>query len=284
MKKKPILTTVLLCVLLYAPFSLFAQDFQMNGTVLVKYNGNAASVIIPAGVTSIGDSAFSRCSSLTSITIPAGVTSIGDLAFANSTSLNSITIPNSVTSIGDNAFYNTAWLNNQIDGLVYAGKVLYTYKGTMSANTVINNIRTDTIAIAKRAFDSSTGLTSISIPVGITIIGNGAFSYCTSLTSVTMPSSVTSIGVLAFFNCHSLTSINIPTSVTSIGAAAFNNCYSLTSLNIPASVTSIGDMVFLGLSDKTTINIEGHANQASADKAWGTEWRVSDARINYLGR
>ena len=59
---------------------------------------------IPAGVTSIGEDAFSECNSLTSIEIPNSVTSIGDAAFYDCYSLTSIEIPNSVTSIGNFAF------------------------------------------------------------------------------------------------------------------------------------------------------------------------------------
>ncbi|MBR5956777.1 MAG: leucine-rich repeat domain-containing protein, partial [Salinivirgaceae bacterium] len=54
--------------------------------------------------TSIGDEAFSVCSSLTSVTIPESVTSIGDYAFSGCSSLTPVTIPESVTSIGDEAF------------------------------------------------------------------------------------------------------------------------------------------------------------------------------------
>ncbi|MGM9802469.1 MAG: leucine-rich repeat domain-containing protein, partial [Candidatus Limisoma sp.] len=89
------------------------------------------SVTIPSSVTSIGFRAFSGCSGLTSVTIPNSVTSIGVLAFMDCNGLTSVTIPNSVTSIGERAFYGTAWYNNQPDGLVYAGKVAYKYKGTM---------------------------------------------------------------------------------------------------------------------------------------------------------
>ena len=58
-------------------------------------------IVLPQGITSIGNSAFSGCSSLESITIPDSVTNIGQGAFINCTKLESITIPNSVTSIGD---------------------------------------------------------------------------------------------------------------------------------------------------------------------------------------
>ena len=75
-----------------------------------KYSG---SITIPSSikvndakytVTSIGKSAFSFCTGLTSITIPNSVTSIGESAFFNCSSLTSISIPNSVTSIESGAF------------------------------------------------------------------------------------------------------------------------------------------------------------------------------------
>ncbi|MEG1529283.1 MAG: InlB B-repeat-containing protein, partial [Clostridia bacterium] len=107
--------------------------------------GGCKSSVIPTDgrVTSIGDSAFYQFSGLTSITIPSTVTSIGDGAFYQCSGLTSVTIPNSVVSIGYGAFAGTAWLNNQPDGLVYAGKVAYCYKGIMPKNTTIT-LRDDT--------------------------------------------------------------------------------------------------------------------------------------------
>jgi hypothetical protein len=62
-------------------------------------------VIIPEGVTSIGESAFSYCTALTSVTIPDSVTSISKYAFYNCTALEGVTIPEGVISIGERAFY-----------------------------------------------------------------------------------------------------------------------------------------------------------------------------------
>ena len=200
------------------------------------------SIVIKEGAISIAASAFSGCSALTSIVIPNSVTNIGSEAFKGCGDLASIVIPNSVINIGSYAFEGTAWYDNQPDGVVYAGKVLYKYKGTMPANTSIA-IKDGTTTICSFAFEYCSGLTSITIPNSVTSIGDWAFYYCRGLTSVVIPNSVTSIGGLAFYNCSGLTSVEIPNSVITIGGGAFS-CTSLTSIGIPNSVITVGGGAF----------------------------------------
>ena len=215
-------------------------DSRENCNAIIETETNTLilgcnNTVIPNSVTSIGYGAFDGCKGLTSIEIPNSVTSIGEEAFSCCTGLTSIEIPNSVTSIGDLAFYGTAWYNNLPDGVVYAGRVLYEYKGTMPANTSIV-IKEGTVSISDYAFLSCYGLTSIEIPNSVTSIGYNAFLSCSGLTNVVIPNSVTSIGHSAFRGCTSLTSVEIPNSVTSIGMGAFYGCSSLTSITslIPA--------------------------------------------------
>ena len=187
------------------------------------------SITIPNSVTSIGDYAFQYCSGLTNVVIGNSVKSIGNYAFSNCSSLTNVVIGNSVESIGNYAFYGTAWYNNQPDGVVYADKVLYMYKGTMPENTSIT-IKDGTLGIADYAFNDCTGLTSIDIPNSVTSIGEHAFSGCTGLASIVIGDGVTSIEEGAFYSCSGLTSITIPNSVTSIGEGAFNRCTGLKSV------------------------------------------------------
>ncbi len=190
----------------------------------VSYEGVDYAVI------SIGSSAFSYCSGLTSVTIPNSVTSIGGYAFAESTGLTSIIIPNSVTSIGDHAF-----------------SCCY----DLASITIPNSVT----SIEGSAFRGCTGLTSIIIPNSVTSIEGSVFEGCISLTSVTIPNSVTSIEAYAFCGCYVLASITIPNSVTSIGGGAFAGCISLTSVTIPNNVTSIGGDAFESCTGLTSVHI-----------------------------
>ena len=206
-----------------------ADYFAYNNAVPWKfYREDILNVLINDGVTTIGNVAFSGCSSLKGVKIPEGVTSIGEVAFSNCSSLESIEVPASLTSIGGNAF-------NQC-------KLL----------TIIK-IPEGLISIGECAFFSCLSLERVALPESVMSIGGGAFYNCRSLTSIEMPGSVTSIGNAAFISCISLESIVIPESVTSIGERAFYGCSSLESIVIPEGVTSIGERAFYDCSSLENI-------------------------------
>lgn len=177
------------------------------------------NIIIADGVTSIGNYAFWKCTSLTSITIPNSVTNIGNDAFYDCSSLKSITIPDSVTNIAEAAFQGCSSLKNI---------------------TISNSVT----SIDGGTFYDCSSLTSIVIPDSVISIGEEAFSHCSSLASINIPNSITSIGRGAFYYCSSLKSIVIPNGVKSIDSGTFHHCYSLKSIIIPDSVISIVDYAF----------------------------------------
>ena len=258
--------------------------YNKNKTEIIAYPSASGSITIPANVTSIGDGAFSDCTSLTSITIPTRVTAIGSSAFAYCTSLTSITIPVGVTAIGKGAF--SGWTDAQTINIrgkdqASADRAWGRYEGDRySGRWVVGEWRENCIAkinylekhisgdfeIVPLEDGKSTEIIkyagtkqTVNIPLSIegrtvTRIGESAFKDM-DIINVTIPANVTSIGDDAFSFCESLTSVTIPASVTSIGIDAFAYCTSLASITIPSGVTSIGNSAFYGCKSLTSITI-----------------------------
>ena len=172
--------------------AVIADGVTSIGDGAFSYCTSLTSVTIPDSATSIGQHAFRGCESLTSVTIPDSVTSIGNCAFMVCSSLASVTIPDSVTSIGNCAFASCTSLT----GIwVAEGNSHY----SSDASGVLFNKDKTTLVQCPGAFAAYT------IPDSVTSIGADAFRCCTSLTGVTIPDSVTSIGEYAFYDCTSLT-------------------------------------------------------------------------------
>ena len=264
--------------------SIFTFEEVEGGYEIEKYIGSATVVIIPSTyngepVISIGNSAFSGCTSLTSIVIPDSITSIGNYAFDQCTNLISMTLGDNsqLASVGICAFRYCENLTNIYipDNVTSIGDAAFLSCLNLTTIKLPEGIE----SIGVQTFDKCRNLISIELPAGITSIGEKAFFYCSSLTSVTfgekslltsigeyafsytsltsieIPDSMTSIGNSAFSSCTSLTSIEIPDSVTSIGNSAFSGCTSLTSIEIPDSVTSIGNSAFSACTSLTRIEI-----------------------------
>ena len=198
MKRLLILGLLAVCSII----SGYAYDFYANGIYYNILSGNevevtyksasdggyAGVVEIPSSVTydnktyrvtSVGQAAFSDCTSLISVTIGNSVTSIGYSAFYGCSGLTSVTIGNSVKNIGGKAFKMCT---------------------SLTSITISNSVT----SIEDEAFYSCTSLTSVMIPNSVTRIGNDAFYFCRGLTSVTISNSVTSIGQYAFSGCSNL--------------------------------------------------------------------------------
>ena len=118
-----------------------------------------------------------------------------------------------------------------------------------------NGYYTSNDVIGNYAFEGCSGLTSLTLPTGITSIGYGAFIGCSGLTSLTLPAGTTWIGSCAFQGCSGLTSLNLPAGITEISGCAFIGCSGLTSLTLPVGITEIGGRAFEGCSGLTSIYV-----------------------------
>ena len=199
-------------------------EFEIENGELIKYHGDGSDVVIPDGVTRIGDFAFSWCETVTSVTIPASVTEISYLAMNPCPNLAVFRVA------PEHPAFRTA------DGVLYSadGTRLVCCPRTRTGRFVIPEGVTE---IAGGAFASCGALSDVVIPDGVTDIGEEAFRGCRGLTCITLPAGLRSIGDSAFSWCEGLTSVTIPEGVQHIGGYAFNECKALTAISLPESVT-----------------------------------------------
>jgi hypothetical protein len=146
------------------------EDFGFNQPPWNAYKKEIVNVVMSEEITTIGDWAFSECSSLTSITIGNSVTSIGEDAFYECSSLTSITIPNSVISIDESAFEDCNKLRT-----VQIGKSIETIEGDAFAGcTAIYSITIN--AVIPPIIDATT-FTDVSHTAQIKVPCNAVVAY-----------------------------------------------------------------------------------------------------------
>ena len=265
---------------------------RISGTKVSGYTDAIPSnVVIPAGVTEIGITAFIRCKNLESVTIPASVTKISYNAFENCTNLTNVTIPSSVKSIGDKSFY----MCNNLMKVTYTGTLAdwcgidWGYSNILGYENPLHNEKailyindsavTDAVIpnsvteIKEHAFYGYKNLTSVTIPVSVTSIGGNAFIGCTGLTKVTYTGTLAdwcaidwensaanplyNEKAILYINGLAVTDAVIPNSVTEIKKWAFYGHKNLTSVTIPNNVKSIGRYAFGGCTKLASIHYDG---------------------------
>ena len=257
---------------------VFGEEVEHIPAYLCYNLTSLKNLVIGNSVTTIGNSAFSDCTGLTTVTWNArnvqdkfiwspfkNCDRLTDFIFGeevehipaylcnNLRLLNTIVIPNSVTTIGNGAFASCSGLTEVIipNSVTTIGYRVFASCTGLTEVSIPNSITT----IGEKAFNGCTGLTEITIPNSVTDIGNLAFAGCTGLTEVSIPNSITTIRGGAFEGCSGLTTVTIGNSVTTIGERAFTSCSGLTEVTIPNSVTTIGDSAFEGCTGLKTVTI-----------------------------
>ena len=253
------------------PTTIVYENVEYNVTSIgigAFWGSALTSITIPESVTSIGNSAFGGCLSLTSVHIHS-IEAWCNISFAynplqhahnlylNGELVTNLVIPESVNSIENRAFCGCHSLTSisfsENSQLTSIGDYAFSNCSGLTAITIPESVT----SIGERAFEVCGSLSAITFPENsqLNIIGNYAFSNCNSLTTITISenSQLTSIGENAFLNCSSLTAITIPENLESIGSSAFFNCSSLVSITIPENLESIGSSAFSGCSSLTNI-------------------------------
>ena len=263
---------------------------------LLDNDGNEITeYIVPEGVTTIGESAFARCSGLISITIPNSITNIGQDAFKNCSGLRMVKSDIS-TPFTVNAFsgsFNATLVVPKGFRADYKSKGGWEFAITYEeGETIYEREQTDEQGLyytLRQADDYSiyysvTGHSDeinaeIVIPANldgcpVRAIENDAFRNCSSLTSVKIGNAVSSIEDNAFANCKNLANVKMGSKVSRLGQKAFFSCSSLTSITLPSSLGSIGESAFQG-SALTSVNIPSSVETIGANAFSGCGSLVS---------
>lgn len=255
-----------------------SREFVMEDGVLKKYCGPGGHVVIPEGVTGIGNSAFRDCTTLTGVTLPNSVTHIEDHAFTGCAALTSVTIPANADFI-DWAFVDCPALTEilvdeenpylaSVDGVLFSKDktVLYAYPGGKAGAYAIPN---SVSHIAACAFSGCAKLTHVTISRWVRRIEDWVFENCRALTGVAIPDSVENINAEAFSGCVSLKRVTIPDSVKRIYFSAFAGCTALEEVRLPAKLLLLDNEAFAGCTALTRVTFPKSIERMEEDVFWG---------------
>mgnify|MGYP002802687320 CR=1 FL=1 len=279
---------------------------RIGVTAFGNYN-NLTTITIPDSVTWIGNFAFSGCNALMKVTLGRGVTYIGDGAFGACYSLvevcnlSSLDIVKGSEENGLVAYFalnvysdtqGESKLTNTGDGYVFCedeeAAYLVGYRGTATELVLPDKFNNKNYDLYKYVFEMNTSLESVTIPEGVTDIGENAFAGCSSLEKITIPDSVTDIGLSAFSGCTALeynecenayylgnetnpyavlcmaknteiTECTIAENTGAICPDAFYECTELKDITIPDGIPSIPKDLFAACAAIENATLPAHA-------------------------
>ena len=227
-----------------------------------------SSVVIPFGVTHIGNGAFRSCNALASVSIPDGVTEIGENAFDDCRGLKHVTIPDSVTGIGECAFCNCSSLESVSMGVgvVWIGRCAF------YGCTNLNAVQISDLSAWCRILFDSYWFSFESSMFWVSDYTVNPLSYAHTLrlngspvADLVIPADVTGIPNHAFYGYSGLKSVTIPEGVTGVGDHAFYGCSGLTRVVFKGDAPNVEESAFGNVGSNCTVYVKENST------GWGTE-------------
>lgn len=171
-------------------------NFQISGTTLLRYWGAENRVVVPDGITAIGERAFAGNEAIDKVILPDSVQRIGEEAFADCLILQTITLPDGLQVLEQGAFLNCVKLIRAI---------------------LPNSLK----KVSESAFKRCRVLHEVSLGAQVECIEAMAFYGCQKLKEIHLPKSLKKLGDMAFYQCFSLQEIVLPASIRDLGNHVF---------------------------------------------------------------
>ncbi len=186
----------------------------------------------------------------TSFVVPQGVTSIAEYAFTYAQNLVSITLPSTLTKIGDEAFtdclnlfeiYNLSNIDivkgsNKNGNIAYKARDIYNSLSTQSKLNIENGYIVYTYGQERSLIGYLGSETELEIPSYVTKIEENSFEHNNKIETILISGAVTSINDLAFAYCINLKNVTIGKNVTNIGMGAFLGCSKIETITFEGTI------------------------------------------------
>lgn len=271
------------------------NDFKVQGSLLVKYEGEESNIIIPEGIEIIGEGAFKECDTLESLyfpeslrvikdeafeectelkgilRFPSNLVEIGYAAFLGCTGLEGVEFPGSLEIIGDAAFFECSSLKGMVripKSVSHVGK--NAFWGCDSAELITAADQRESSFGFWKAFKKVVSETEEKLSDDFIIQSGTLVKYQGAGGHVVIPEGVEVIGVGAFKGCKTISSIEFPESLEIIRYNAFCGCKSLEGeLYLPENLLEIGTEAFCLCANLQSIHFSKSLKVIGESAFWG---------------
>ena len=234
--------------------ALFLEEGEVTAML-----GNAGDVlVIPEGVTGIGNEAFRNREDIKAIRFPDSLTTVGERAFNGCAGLSAVELPEGVTKLSNKAFQDCAALERVTlpEGLTRLDYDCFAECASLKAIDLPSALS----KIGARCFTGCVSLTHIAIPKSIKEIPASCFSGCVALQTVEFAGKSTRLDQYAFSNCVLLRQITVPQYAFTIGEGCFSGCTALESVEIVGTLVEVGGGAFDGCAALKALSFRNISN------------------------
>lgn len=289
-------------------------EYESQSAPWYSQRNSIHSVVVNAGVESLGSYFFEDCTNLSSIRFEGNQCGLGNCFLCDCPSITELTLPANINSWAtpiisgcDNLTVYCKKSASNVFGSLRNGHTKFIVTDSDSDFIIENGclvgyagdaqkivIPAEVTEVGYEACSYLENVEEIIIPNTVIRCSNMAFEYCSNLKTISIPESVIEFGPAVFQGCTALTSITLPQSIKNITSSMFEDCSSLREITLPTSVRTIELFAFSGCSSLSKVFYAGteeyrklisvrEYNESLISAEWVYGKEEPPAGVNYCG-